>query len=115
MIYLASPYTSSEPGMPLYRFQCTEYHTAKFMKLGFPIFSPIVHCHELAKKYGMPTTFEYWWKYNEAFLRAAEELWVLCLPGWDKSMGVLREIEWWEKEAARQAWDKPLVVYKEVD
>lgn len=103
MIYLASPYTASEPGLTLHRFQMTEYYVAKYMKLGKPIFSPIVHCHELAGKYGMPTTHQYWWNYNLAFLEKADELWVLMLPGWDQSMGVQAEMGWWEKNRDRAA------------
>ena len=97
MIYLASPYSAGEPGLSLHRFQMTQYYTAKYMKLGNPIFSPIVHCHDLATKFGMPTTAQYWKTYNEAFLQKADQMWILALDGWDKSFGVQMEVDWWNK------------------
>lgn len=104
MIYLASPYSSSEPGLAAHRFHMTEYYVAKYMQQNFAIFSPIVHCHALAENYNLPTDAQYWWGYNKAFLEKADELWVLRLLGWEESKGVRVETAWWN--ANRQL--KPL-------
>lgn len=91
MIYLASPYSSSNTEMQL-RFELAEQCTAALMQQDLAIFSPIVHCHELAAKYHLPTDAAYWEKYNMQFLRKAECLYVLKIEGWDESRGVAQEI-----------------------
>lgn len=86
-IYLASPYTGNEE----VNFLLTEKFTAIQMKCGLHIFSPIVHCHEIAKKFNLDAAF--WRAYNYGMLDVAVALWVLCLPGWEKSVGVKGEIK----------------------
>lgn len=93
MIYLASPYTHSDPAIMLARFEAAERFVARAIARERPIFSPIVHCHALAIKYSMPPEFKYWENYNLAMLGAAEELWVLKLTGWEDSKGVMAEID----------------------
>lgn len=94
MIYLASPYSSTYPDIVHSRFEDTmEFISSRIPR--FPIFSPIVHCHELAKKYNLPTDAQSWQEYNESFLSRANKLWVLQLDGWQKSLGVRKEIDYW--------------------
>jgi len=71
--------------------------TALLMLKGLHIFSPIVHCHELAKVHNLPKDFSFWQKYDKAMLSSAIGLWVLQLEGWEKSKGVL-----WEMAYANQ-------------
>lgn len=94
MIYLASPYTHSNPTIAVSRFWDTRKFVAQRLKAGLPVFSTIVHNHELAYLYGLPTDQEFWWKYNRAMLNKADEVWVLKLDGWEDSAGVQREIEY---------------------
>ena len=99
MIYLASPYTYNNGSVALQsqikhaRFKMVELQTALYIQHGRPVLSPIVHCHELAGHYNLPGNFEYWKKMNRAWLRCCHELHVLQLPGWEKSTGVVGEIE----------------------
>lgn len=88
-IYLASPYSNS----PQRNFEKAERFVAQKLKENIVIFSPIVHCHELAWKYALPTEFAFWQQYNFAMLEKAEELWVLELDKWEESKGVQKEIE----------------------
>jgi hypothetical protein len=88
-IYLASPYTNN----PHENFKKAEEYVAEELKKGVCIFSPIVHCHEIAQKHSLPHDFDFWKKYNFGMLQAANELHVLMLPDWKKSIGVLSEIE----------------------
>lgn len=93
MIYLASPYTSSDPLIVRTRFLIVEQVTAILMEKGNYIYSPIVHCHELAAKYTLPTDFEYWKGYNIDMIRRADQFAVLTIPGWKESKGVQGELE----------------------
>ncbi len=91
MIYLASPYSDPDRDIVLDRVSTTKYTTALLIKQGLPIFSPIVHCHELATSYDMPTHAAHWEAYNTSFIRKCDYLIVLALPSWISSLGVTQE------------------------
>lgn len=91
--YLASPYTSQEAAFMQRRFEAVEQMTARLLKDSIWVYSPIVHCHELANKFNLPRNFEYWESYNSALLAKASQLLVLDIEGWDESRGVCKEIE----------------------
>ena len=87
-IYLASPYSGNEQA----NYEAAARFVADRMREGYIIFSPIVHCHQIAVDYGLPGDFEFWQHYNYEMLAAAGKLWVLKLPGWEESRGVQAEI-----------------------
>lgn len=93
MIYLASPYSSPDPLVVRTRFLLVEQVTAMLMEQGHYVYSPIVHCHEIAAKYTLPTDFEYWKGYNIDMIRRADAFYVLVIPGWQESKGVVAELE----------------------
>jgi hypothetical protein len=90
-IYLASPYTDHDPLIVQQRFELAEEAVAEMLRIHMPVYSPIVHCHELAKKFNLPKDFEFWKEYNLSMLEAARELHILRLPGWKESRGVRAE------------------------
>lgn len=92
MIYLASPYTADDPDLVEARYQAVAKETARLLTLGLIVYSPIVHCHHLAKEYNLPTTFDFWQDYNMGMLSAAQSLWVFTTMGWQESKGVQSEI-----------------------
>lgn len=63
------------------------------LKDGLMVYSPIVHCHELAKIADMPKDAAFWEKYNFTMLAAAENVGVLMIDGWEKSVGIAGEVE----------------------
>lgn len=89
LIYLACPYSGNEEQS----FEIVTKFAAKLMKDGQFVFSPITHCHPIAKIAKLPTTFDYWAEYDELMIKGCNELWVLCLDNWEKSKGVKAEIE----------------------
>lgn len=82
MIYLASPYTHRDEAIVCYRYTVAEKITAKLLCDGMVVYSPIVHCHHIAKNHTLPTDFAFWKKYNFAMLSKADELYVLKIDGW---------------------------------
>jgi hypothetical protein len=102
MIYLASPYSGTPEEMQE-RYEAARERTADFLSRNFMIYSPIVHCHELAKHHNLPKDFAFWRDYNFHFLALAEQLWVYMLPGWHTSQGVTREVLWWRQNKDTQA------------
>ena len=92
-IYLASPYTHQDPKVEHARFLHAETATARLLRHRQWVYSPIVHCHELARRHELPTHYEFWATYNRAMLQHASELRILKLPGWDQSKGVSYETQ----------------------
>lgn len=96
MIYLASPYSHTDPKVMEARYEETLDYMHYLLSSSRWAFSPIVHCHELAKKHYLPTDYAYWKKYNFHMLARCEELYILGLDGWRASKGVKAELEFWD-------------------
>lgn len=94
MIYVASPYSSPDPGLMVHRYREVERVTALLLQNKIWCYSPIVHCHELANNYKLPTDHAYWREYNFHMLDRAVALLVHQQPGWEESIGVNEEIDY---------------------
>ena len=88
-IYLAVPYS----GMKEESFRKVNTVAAKLMNDGHIVYSPISHCHSIAKQEKLPTDWNFWKTMDTAFIEWCEELHVLKLNGWDRSTGVNAEID----------------------
>lgn len=88
MIYLAIPYS----GMEELSFEISCMITAFLMKTGQVVYSPIVHGHTLASKCRLTAGHDFWLNQDLDMLRRCDELYVVAMEGWDKSVGVLAEI-----------------------
>lgn len=93
MIYLASPYSHKDPGVVWERYRAVAKYTAKCLREGEIIFSPIVYCHQLAVQYGLPSEWGFWEKVDSEFISRCVELRVYMLHGWIHSRGVTAEIK----------------------
>ena len=96
LIYLASPYSHDNPRIREQRFNEVCKAAAVLMQQGLFVFSPIAHSHPIAQ-YGLPTNFEYWQKYNDAWMECCSKLFILTIGGWTTSKGIAGEILMAEK------------------
>ena len=92
LIYLASPYTHSDPEKVVERFEAVCKAAAELMKSDHLVFSPIAHTHPLVK-YGLPGHWDFWENYDRLCLKACGVVAVLMLDGWEDSKGVQAEIK----------------------
>lgn len=92
MIYLASSYSHPDPLVRKTRFLLAEQVTAILTAKRIHVYSPIVHYHEMALKFSLPTDFDYWKGVNFDMIRRADELYVLDIEGVEQSKGVQAEI-----------------------
>ena len=93
-IYLGSPYSDERTAVQRTRYLQAAEVTAKLLMKGIHVYSPIVHCHELAVRFTLPGDFAFWKKYNLAMLSKASGLAILELPGWETSRGLSEEIRY---------------------
>ena len=93
MVYLASPYSSSNHMIQEARWRRVCEVAGDLIQRGHMVFSPIAHSHPIAKLCQMDGGFEVWKKVDLHMLLMADRLAVLELDGWDASEGVREEIE----------------------
>lgn len=94
MRYLASPYSHPDPAVKQSRYEEVRYATAWYLKNRIWVYSPIVHCHELARAHGMPTDAGFWKELNHVWIDRLDSVVVLMLDGWRGSVGVADEIDY---------------------
>jgi hypothetical protein len=94
-IYVASPFSHSDPEVRHKRYLRAMWYTMSLLKNRQWAYSPIVHCYEMARLHDLATDAIFWMDYNFALLSQARELHVLCLDGWKDSVGVKGEVAFW--------------------
>ena len=94
-IYLAIPYSQIDAESS-YRQANTA--TALLLNNGYNVFSPISHCHTIAKNHKLPGTWDFWKEIDFQFIDWADEIWVLVpeegMEPIINSVGVQAEIKY---------------------
>ena len=93
LIYLAVPYTHPDPKVREDRFNKINELAARLMKEGEFVFSPISHCHPIAKVGDLPKDWSYWNDYCVLMMKNCQKMIVLMVDGWKESIGVTEEIK----------------------
>jgi len=94
VIYVGSPYSNSDDSIRIKNFEIVSRYTAKLIAAGHTVFSPISYGHTMLDFCDMPTDFNFWNNFCLAFLSKCDELIVLMIPGWEKSIGLTAEINY---------------------
>lgn len=90
--YIASPYSADCQAVMNDRYDSVVRASAALAAAGELLYSPIASWHVAACRHSMPRGVDFWWKLDEAMIRASSELWVLLIDGWRESVGVQKEI-----------------------
>jgi hypothetical protein len=90
--YIGSPYSHPDSVVREDRYTQAEQAMTQMLLEGHKVYSPIAMTHHAASKYGMPTESSWWRAHNYAFLGMANELRVLMIDGWHKSIGLADEM-----------------------
>lgn len=96
LIYVASPYSHDEFEVMEMRYLETFRFVAKATANNTPAlyYSPIVYFHPMSQEHKLPRDAHYWWDINKLTMDKSDEIQVLMLDGWDKSIGVNMEINY---------------------
>ena len=102
-IYLACPYSHENAAVREWRYQTANRYAALLMEAGYVVFSPLSHSHPVAQFMGEEALMDHdlWMKQDLVFVRGAELVLVLEFPGWEKSRGVQRELDFAEEHGVR--------------
>jgi hypothetical protein len=97
LIFISNPYTHKDKKVELERYNAVLKYTAQLMNSREMVFSPIVHCHELAVQHELPGDWKFWQVYCEIMISKCQCMHVLMLDGWEDSVGTKAEISFAEK------------------
>ncbi len=91
LIYLATPYSHPERNVRVARTLIANMVTAKLMRQGYLVFSPISHSHAMAEECELPGDWEFWERFDRRLLSCCTHLVVIKADGWYESVGVTAE------------------------
>ncbi|HWE75560.1 MAG TPA: DUF1937 family protein [Stellaceae bacterium] len=110
IIYLASPYTDTDPAVRLNRFNAATKAAARLIKEGRIVYSPITMTHPLdlvLAENGATLGSDYWVAFDEAFMECCTEIVILRIDGWEQSKGIAREREFFQKKGRLESFIDP--------
>lgn len=93
MIYFATPYTHSSKEIMQSRYELALQATYWLATTQpEPVYSPIVHWHNVANTFDLPRDAEWWKSTNFAMVRRCQAMYVLVVNGTYESKGVREEV-----------------------
>lgn len=108
LLYIASPLSHPEPAVMAWRREQARDFTGRLIQAGFRAFCPVVYTAEMQECCPELRSLEFdpeglfWYRFDLDFLRRANGLVLLRLPGWEGSAGMELERRWAE------AWGMPV-------
>ena len=103
-IYLAIPYSDTDPKVREQRFETANRITAWLYKKGFDVYSPITHSHPVAKY--LPDDYHtgclnFWINIDRPFMDWADQLLIVDIEGIMDSPGVKEEYNYMVKKQGK--------------
>jgi hypothetical protein len=97
MVYIATPYSKCPHGIPV-AFYDACIITARLLRHGVKVFSPIVHTHPLAV-YGKIDPYDHsiWLPLDEVMMARSDTMALARLPGWESSVGIAHESDFFTR------------------
>jgi hypothetical protein len=94
-VFISSPYSHPDADVLEARTRAAgDLAAYLWRERGMLAFSPIAHWHEIGRRNHLPGHAKAWAAWNRQFVRMCDLVHVLCIDGWDASIGVAMEIEW---------------------
>ena len=108
IVYLAAPYTHSDPTVREARYESACRAAAELTRQGKTLIAPTVFGHHVCR-YGLPIHWNFWQHRDLQLLGLCDEVVVLEIEGWQRSIGVQAEI------VAARAMGKPVTFMDPVE
>lgn len=105
--YLGSPYSSPDSVYRELRFQQASKAAGDLMADGLFLFCPIAMSHPMAEYGSIPHMGEVWYNFDNVILDRCDGILVLMLEGWDKSKGLLAEIDRMKEQGKTVVYVEP--------
>ena len=92
MLYLACPYSHDDESVRRRRYHLACRAAAKLMQSGIVVFSPLANSVPAVEFGGLELNHHGFMQLDLAILRRCDEMLVITLDGWQKSLGVQQEL-----------------------
>jgi len=94
MIYLAAPYRHVNPEIVQDRVNKAALCANLLARRGDLVYCPTLHGHGIDQAFagGTPIPDDYWLEHGIQMLEMCDLMYILMLPGWDKSQGIMGEL-----------------------
>jgi hypothetical protein len=100
VIYVGGPYTHADHNVRSARFDALTAVAADLVRRGHIVYSPITHTHPIDVLFvrdDVHLSSDFWCDFDETFMSVCTEMVIVPLDGWEKSGGVKREREYFER------------------
>lgn len=101
IIYIGCPYSDKDPKIMEERYKQITSITAKLVKEGYVVFSPVTYGHVLCEFEDMPVDFDFWQNLCIKFLQASDLMLVIKLDEWENSKGLKEEVMYCKKNGIK--------------
>lgn len=110
VLYLACPFTHSDPAVQEYRYRMSCIAAAKLMRRGIVVFNPLSHSVPINEYlHGIEDQHTFWMGIDLPVLHRCDEVLILGLEKWTESRGVKAEM------FEAMAYAKPITLIEEAD
>ena len=92
--YIVSPYTHDDPQVLQDRYNSASELAAYLINSEKIVYSPISSWHDIASRFSLPVEFTFWRRLNYYYIRTGRGIIVSMISGWNRSVGVLSEINY---------------------
>lgn len=112
--YLATPYSRYRKGIATAFVEACQ-QAALLLGHGVSAYSPIAHTHPVAIHGGLdPYDHSTWLPFDEKIMTHCDGLIVCKMDGWDSSVGIAHEVDWFATRGHPVVYMEPGVVPEEV-
>lgn len=96
LIYLTGPYSDPETEVREQRVRVYQEALSFFSNTAknLCMYSPIVHWHGVPRSFEFAHAFDYWLQQDFHMIRLSTAIWVMALPGWQKSYELSQELDY---------------------
>lgn len=91
-VFVAIPYNHPDEAVKEYRLKTIKSYCIKMFEEDHAPVSPLLMALIIAEHGALPTDTYTWIKYCKALIKGCDEVHVLMVPDWEKSVGVADEI-----------------------
>lgn len=103
LLYLGTPYNDENKAVEEERLAIFRKIAAEIEISGdYHVISPMYTLYLIEHGHKLPTTWDFWKSYGELLISKCDVIYIIKSQGWDKSKGVIGEIELAKK------YNKPL-------
>jgi hypothetical protein len=92
-VFVSSPYSDDNEDVVEERVKIAQRYVAHLASDRIFAFSVIAYIHPILVENSLPTDYEFWRDMCISSITACDVVHVLCVDGWDTSVGVADEIE----------------------